>query len=238
VLAPGGRLVLAEPGEGHSEAEKSRAEAREHGVREGEIEVFSVERLARAAGFDRMAIVPRLPLGPVFGAEHLRSAMRLPVERWQVEQPTGRSGFDTLVLQTTLGHPILVLVAGERRRDTRSPAVLRAEIRPQLERQGRRLRGEVKLANTGDTVWLAGPPGGDGRVRLGLQLLAPDGRLLARDFARVPLEVDVPPGGTARLAVVADLPDDRAPVRLKLDLVAEQVCWFEDRGSRAVHLTL
>ncbi len=238
VLSPGGRLVLAEPGEGHSEAEKSRAEAREHGVREGEIQPFSIERLALAAGFERVAVVPRLPLGPVFAADQLRAAMRQPVERWQVEQAAGRSGFDTLVLQAMLDHPILVLAAGERRRDTRSPALLRAEIRPHLERHGRLVRGQVELANTGDTVWLAAPPGGDGRVRLGLQLLAPDGRLLARDFARMPLEVDVPPGGVARVAVTADLPDEDAPARLKLDLVAEQVCWFEDRGSRAVHLTL
>jgi hypothetical protein len=137
--------------------------------------------------------------------------MRQPVERWQVEQPGGRSGFDTLVLQATLDHPILVLGTGERRKDTRSPALLRAEIRPRLERQGRQLRGQVELANTGDTVWLAAPPDGDGQVRLGLQLLATDGRLLVRDFARVPLEVDVPPGGVARVRVVADLPDEHAP---------------------------
>lgn len=237
VLAPGGRLVLAEPGEGHSETEKSRAEAREYGVREGEIHPFEIERLARAAGFDRMVIVPRLPLGPVFAADQLRAAMRQPVERWQVERPAGHSGFDTLVLQATLDHPILVLGTGERARDTRSPALLRAEIRPRLERQGRQLRGHVELVNTGDTVWLAAPPGGEGRVRLGLQLLATDGRLLVRDFARVALEDDVPPGGTARVRVVADLSDEHA-VGLKLDLVAEQRCWFEDRGSRAVHLTL
>ena len=205
VLCPGGRLVLAEPGEGHSEAEKSRAEAREHGVREGEVHPFRIERLARGAGFDRMSIVPRLPLGPVFAGEHLRAAMRQPVERWQVEQPGGRSGFDTLVLQAMLDHPILVLGTGERRKDTRAPGTLGAEIRPELERRGRGLAGQVELVNTGDTVWLAAPPGGEGQVRLGLQLLAADGRLLVRDFARVELQADVPPGGVARVRVSADL---------------------------------
>ncbi len=238
VLSSGGRLVLAEPGEGHSEAEKSRAESREHGVREGEMHPFWIERLARAAGFDRMFIVPRIPLGPVFAAKHFRAAMRQPVERWQVEQPRGRSGFDTLVLQATLDHPILVLEVGERRRDTRAPGTLGAEIRPGLARRGRGLTGEVELVNTGDTLWLAGPPGGDGQVRLGVQLLAADGRLLVRDFARVALEADVPPGGVARVWVALDLPDESAPVELKLDLVAERVCWFEDRGSRAVHLAV
>ena len=238
VLSPGGRLVLAEPGEGHSEAEKSRAESREFGVREGEMQPFWIERLARAAGFDRMSIVPRLPLGPVFAPDELRAAMRQPVERWQVDPPGGRTGFDTLVLQAMLDHPILVLGTGERRRDTRAPGTLRAEIRPEIERRGRGLYGLVELVNTGDTLWLAAPSGSDGQVRLGLQLLAPDGRLLVRDFARVALEADVPPGGVERVRVAVDVPDESAPVELKLDLVAEGVCWFEDRGSRAVRLAL
>jgi SAM-dependent methyltransferase len=238
VLCPGGRLVLAEPGEGHSEAEKSRAESRQHGVREGEVHPFWIERLARGAGFDRMSIVPRLPLGPVFAARHLRAAMRQPVERWQVEQPGGRTGFDTLVLQAMLDHPILVLGTGARRKDTRAPGILAGEIRPEIERQGRRLVGHVDLVNTGDTTWLASTPGGDGQVRLGLQLLAADGRLLVRDFARAALEADVPPGGVACVRVAVELPDENAPVELKLDLVAERVCWFEDRGSRAVRLAV
>jgi SAM-dependent methyltransferase len=238
VLRPGGRLVLAEPGEGHSEAEKSRAESREHGVREGEIHPFRIERTALGVGFERVSIVPRLPLGPVFSAEHLRSAMRRPVERWQVEQAGGTSGFDTLVLQAMLDHPILVLGTGERRKDSRAPGTLGARIRPTLERRGRELVGLVELANTGDTLWLAAPAGGDGRVRLGLELLAADGRMLARDFARVALEADVPPGGVASVRVAVELPDEGGPVELKLDLVAEGVCWFEDRGSQAVRLAV
>jgi SAM-dependent methyltransferase len=238
VLRPGGRLVLAEPGEGHSEAEKSRAESREHGVREGEIHPFGIERLALGVGFERVSIVPRLPLGPVFAVAHLRSAMRQPVERWQIEQPGGNSGFDTLVLQAMLDHPILVLGTGERRKDSRAPGHLGARIRPELERRGRELVGLVELANTGDTIWLAAPSGGDGRVQLGLGLLSADGRLIARDYARVALEADVPPGGLTRVHVAVDLPDERDPVELKLDLVAEGVCWFEDRGSHAVRLAV
>jgi len=75
-------------------------------------------------------------------------------------------------------------------------------------------------------------------VRLGLQLVSADGRLLSRDFARVALAGDVAPGGRTRVQLALDLPDERAPVGLKLDLVAEQVCWFEDRGSRVVRLAL
>ena len=238
VLSPGGRLVLAEPGEGHSEAEKSRAESREHGVREGEIHPFWIERLARGAGFDRMFIVPRLPLGPVFAAEHLRAAMRQPVERWQVEQPGGRSGFDTLVLQATLDHPILVLGTGERRKDTRAPGTLGAEIRPSSSDGGgdspARWSSSTRETRSGSRP----PPVATGRSGSVSSCWPPTGGCSSATSPGWRSQADVPPGGVARVRVAVDLPDENAPVELKLDLVAERVCWFEDRGSRAVRVAV
>lgn len=232
VLVPGGPLVVAEPGEGHSEAEKSRAEVREQGVREGEIHPFALERLAVRAGFDRIHVVPRLPLGARFEPAALRRAMREPVDRWQVERDGRPTAFDAMVLQSTLDHPIVVLAAGERAADSRAPSRLRAEIRPALDRRGGRVEGVVDVRNSGDTLWLSSTADGTGVVWLGLQLLAPDGRMRERELARVRLERAVPPGGTIRLPVAVDLSPRGEAVLLKLDLVAERVCWFEDRGSR------
>jgi len=232
VLVPGGPFVVAEPGEGHSEAEKSRAEVREQGVREGEIHPFALERLAAGAGFERVRVVPRLPLSARFAPAALRRAMRESVDRWQVEHDGRPTAFDAMVLQATLDHPVVVLAAGERAADSRAPSRLRAEIRPALGRHGSRLEGTVEVRNAGDTLWLSSTPDGTGVVWLGLQLLDPDGRMRDREFARVRLDGAVPPGGKVRLAVAVDLrPGDEAAV-LKLDLVAERVCWFEDHGSR------
>jgi SAM-dependent methyltransferase len=236
VLIPGGPFVVAEPGEGHSEAEKSRAEVREHGVREGEVHPFALERLAARVGFDRVRIVPRLPLGAGFEPATLRRAMREPVDRWQVEHEGRRTAFDAMVLQATLAHPVVVLSAGDRTVDSRAPSRLRAEIRPALERRGARAEGIVDVSNTGDTLWLSAAPDGVGVVWLGLQLLGPDGRMRDRELFRVRLDRAVRPGETIRLAVAVDLPP--GDVRLKLDLVAERVCWFEDRGSRPVVVRL
>jgi SAM-dependent methyltransferase len=232
VVVPGGPFVVAEPGEGHSEAEKSRAEVREQGVREGEIHPFALERLAARTGFDHVRVVPRLPLEARFDPAALRRAMRQPVDRWQVEQGGSPTAFDAMVLQATLDHPVVVLAAGERVADSRAPSRLRAEIRPALERHGARVEGVVDVRNSGNTLWLSSTPDGTGVVWLGLQLLDPDGRMRDREHARVRLDGSVPPGGRIRLAVAADLSAGDDTVLLKLDLVAEGVCWFEDRGSR------
>ena len=35
-----------------------------------------------------------------------------------------------------------------------------------------------------------------------------------------------------------NLPDDSAPYVLKLDMVDEHICWFEDMGSRPVYVSV
>ena len=56
----GGQFLLAEPGEGHAESEKSRAEMAEHGVCEREIHLLEAVRYGRAAGFDQVRAGPPL----------------------------------------------------------------------------------------------------------------------------------------------------------------------------------
>jgi hypothetical protein len=143
-----------------------------------------------------------------------------------------------MVLQATLDHPIVVLAVGERAVDSRAPSRLRAEIRPALDRRGARIRGVIDVRNSGDTLWLSSTTDGTGVVWLGLQLLDLDGRMREREFARFRLERAVPPGGTIRLPVAVDLSPTDETVVLKVDMVAERVCWFEDHGSRPAFVRL
>jgi hypothetical protein len=117
------------------------------------------------------------------------------------------------------------------------PRTLRARLEPRLSREGGRVHGSVSVTNDGDTLWLRG---GDetGKVRLGLQLLTPERKLLHMDFARGVLPIDVEPGGRVDVAVAVTLPDAAAPYVLKLDMVNEHICWFEDVGSRPIYVSL
>lgn len=232
VLVRGGQLLIAEPGEGHSESSKSLAETLEHGVREGEVHPHVVWAAARGAGFTRGMIVPRTPATLVMPIDTLPEAMRTPADGWIVHDGASTVRFETAVVRSMLARPMLVLTSGERPRDSRAPGLLRAHIRPSLTRDGTALTGTIAVENGGDTLWLSRSADGVGVVSVGLHLLTPAGQLLDREFLRVALPAHLPPGATVTLPVQAALPHATDPYRLKIDLVAERVCWFEDHDSR------
>ncbi len=234
VLVPGGQLLIAEPGEGHSESSKSLAETLEHGVREGEVHPLAVWDAARAAGFTRGVIVPRTPATLVMSIDALPEAMRTPADAWIVHDGGSTARFETAVVRSMLARPMLVLTNGDRPRDSRAPGLLRVDVRPALVRDGAALRGTIAVENRGDTVWLSRSADGVGVVSVGLQLLSPANHILAREFLRVPLLVNLAPGEASTLGVDARLPSASDAYRLKIDLVAERVCWFEDHDSRPV----
>ncbi len=238
VLQQGGQFVLAEPGEGHAESEKSRGEMLEHGVCEREIHLFEAVRYGREAGFDRIEVVSHHEPIVSFSPEDLEAAVALPSERWRVTSGGRAISYDSFVLQSILSHPVLVFRKGERPIDSRMPRTLRAEIEPRLSREGARISGAVGVTNVGDTLWLHGKGDEAGRVRLGLQLQTPERKLLDMDFARAVLPHEVSPGSRVEIPVDLTLPDPTAPYALKLDMVDEHVCWFEDMGSRPVYVVV
>jgi|GEM_PF-6193742 len=107
------------------------------------------------------------------------------------------------------------------------------------------VRLELSVTNAGDTVWYSahsplaeGVP--TGLVRLGAQLLSADGLVLQRDHFRLDLPQNVPPGQTVPLSLSVAPPASGwpSPCQLKVDLVCEGVCWFEQRGQPPLRLTL
>jgi hypothetical protein len=68
-------------------------------------------------------------------------------------------------------------------------------------------------------------------VRLGAQLVGPDGTLINRDHARAWLPADIPGGGAADVTIEVPLPETPGHYALKFDLVSEGIDWFEKSGS-------
>jgi ubiquinone/menaquinone biosynthesis C-methylase UbiE len=235
VLVEGGQFILAEPGEGHSEAEKSRSEMQQHGVLEQEIHVFDAVDFGRQAGFGHIRIVPHYVPGIAMSPQQLAAAIESPADDWMMYQKDQRGYLATYLIQSTFERPVLVFRKGHRVTDSRMPRTLKAEITARLSRAGKRVHGTAAIRNTGDTLWLGG---GDtvGQVRVGVQLLSRERRLVNMEFARVPLASNVPAGGSANVAIDLDLPDETTPYVLKIDMVAEGICWFEDAGSAPIYL--
>jgi len=210
----------------------------EHGVCEREIHLSEAIRYGREAGFDRIDVVSHHEPIVSFTPEDLDAAVSAPSERWRVTNGGQPISYDSFVLQSILSHPVIVFRKGERPIDSRMPRTLRAEIEPRLSREGARVHGTVGVKNVGDTVWLHGKGDEAGRVRLGLQLQTPERKLLNMDFARAVLPHEVSPAARVDIPVDVELPDAKTPYVLKLDMVDEHVCWFEDMGSRPIYVAV
>ena len=232
VLDEGGAFVLAEPGEGHAENDRSRLEMREYGVQEREIHAAEMFEYARRAGFRDVRIVPHYEPGIAMTEAQIDAAVTAPADSWMVLNENRPGYFAPYVIQAMFNHPIVIARKSLGGADSRRPGMLRAELTPRLARDGTRVTGLVVARNTGNTVWIAGAM--RGHVQLGIQLLAADRRVLVRDFVRAGLAGRVAPGDSLEIPIDITLPDAGAYV-LKLDLVDEGLCWFGDVGSEAVY---
>jgi SAM-dependent methyltransferase len=235
VLRNGGRVVFAEPGEGHSRMDRSVFETQRYGILEQDLRLDDVIGWARAAGFDRCRVKP-YPDADIltFDAGQYGDFM------------AGQDAVYPLqALRESLRRfSVFVLEKGEARPDSRSPRSLRADIRAGglvagvAGREGSAVRGTFRVHNRGDTLWLHGRDPAGGFVELGAHLLGEDGVLRRADLARASLPRDVAPGEAVdvTLEIPPSLP--RGRYRLRLDLVDEHVVWFEQVGSPVLEVPL
>lgn len=87
---------------------------------------------------------------------------------------------------------------------------------------------EVRLRNTGQAVWLARTWREFGQVRLGLQRIHPvTGAVEDLDFARFDIPQSVAPGEEVTWTVRGTRPQAAGDVLTRVDLVSEQVKWFQ-----------
>jgi len=235
VLRPGGRAVLAEPGEGHSHSGESAFAVHRHGVLENDLDVLDLERRARAAGFTGVHLKPY----PDPDALRLAPADYVAV----MEGDTGR--FPVAALARSLRKFFLVTLAkGEERPDSRCPGRLAARIEtagaalPLRGRAGSLLRVPLAVANEGDTLWLHEEDGVGGYVLLSGHLLDADGREARPGFFRQALPRSVAPGERVEVAAPLPLPLEAGRYLVRLDLVDEHVMWFAQAGSPTLDLPL
>jgi hypothetical protein len=102
---------------------------------------------------------------------------------------------------------------------------------PLVGRAARPLRLRTRVRNVSRRPFPAQATYGRRLVRLGAQLLAEDGTLLDRDFARAWLPHTLEPGAEADVPIEIVSPAVPGRYSLKFDLVSEGVDWFETSGS-------
>ena len=259
VLAPGGVAVFSEPGVGHSSKPWSVTASHDFGVLEQEIHIEPFIATCEAAGFPHVYVCPISYVIPEFELTRTewQSWQRLPLtkrplramekmSRAMLEMVGG--GKDSILFEEAFAmrlvrllqvpveeHPFIIAAKSAERRRHRSKysAVIKVASWNAEAQAGAPVAAAVTVTNHGSLTWPARSESSTGHVRLGIQLLDGDGHLVIRDFARCELPHDVPPGGSASVDARFNAPGDPGSFRIKFDLVAEGVCWFEPSGTQA-----
>ena len=256
VLDDDGVALFSEPGRGHADAPVATAAVRDFGVLEQDILIGPFIRQCQEAGFEHVAVKPLLQSVPGFDltleqwgswsrlAASARPRRALAKIAFAVAELFGLGKRGPLfeeamaihmvrtIRQVVEHHPVIVAAKTSRAR----PADRQWRASIQGQSVGPIVRGtsaamSVTATNTGTALWRAASTAGIGHVRLGVQLLDGEGRLLARDYHRVALPHETAPGQTVTLSFECPAPAEPGRYRMKYDFVAEGVTWFETAGS-------
>ena len=94
----------------------------------------------------------------------------------------------------------------------------------------------IQIENTGDTLWLVSRSAPKGAVRLGVKLLNEDDELIDERHGSPPLPRALAPGEKVLLTVAHTAPKLPGRYKLKIDLLDQEICWFEQRGSEVLEV--
>ena len=121
--------------------------------------------------------------------------------------------------------------------DSREPGLLRAEFTlpdslPRKFELGAKVEINVTIKNAGDTLWLNGQTVRAGIVMPGIRVLDQHGVIISELHGQPMLPRAVPPGQAITLNMRFAAPAKPGAYSVKIDLVDQHVCWFEERGSQ------
>jgi 2-polyprenyl-3-methyl-5-hydroxy-6-metoxy-1,4-benzoquinol methylase/glycosyltransferase involved in cell wall biosynthesis len=121
--------------------------------------------------------------------------------------------------------------------DSLHPNLLQARITllkrgPQELKTGETLKVECEIENMGDTLWLAGSEIRTGVVMPGVKVIDDNGRIVKEFHGEPPLPRAVAPGEAVRVRIALEVLFASGRYTLKLDLVNQHICWFEEVGSQ------
>jgi len=120
--------------------------------------------------------------------------------------------------------------------DSRRPGVLRAELTlaaplPQFEASAL-VNVRIMIKNAGDTLWLSGQTVRTGVVMPGVKVLDEDNKIISELHGHPLLPRAVAPGQAIALHLQFAAPARSGNYLVKVDLVDQHICWFEERGSQ------
>ncbi|HWN10806.1 MAG TPA: methyltransferase domain-containing protein [Pyrinomonadaceae bacterium] len=127
--------------------------------------------------------------------------------------------------------------------DSKQPGALRADLslrdpKPLHVAAGQEFEVPVAITNAGDTLWLTGQTVRAGIVMPGVRIFDDSGEIVSERHGHPLLPRAIPPGQTVLLNVECLAPEKPGDYTVRIDLVAQHVCWFADRGSQPLIVNL
>lgn len=121
-------------------------------------------------------------------------------------------------------------------RDSRNPGVLRARFSllselSSMVAPGARLEASIRIENVGDTLWLVSRAAPKGTVRLGVKILTDRDEVIDEVHGSPPLSRAIAPGEDICVTIDRPAPSQAGSYKLKIDLVDQDICWFEQHDS-------
>ena len=127
--------------------------------------------------------------------------------------------------------------------DSRAPGILRADLtlksawRAQFQ-PGEIFQADLLVRNTGDTLWLGGKFLRHGIVTLGVKIFDEAGEVRDEFHGEPALPRAVAPNESCAVTIEHMCPAAPGRYSVKIDLIDQHICWFEERGSRPLTLPL
>jgi len=127
---------------------------------------------------------------------------------------------------------------------SRNPGLLRVRYNvgatwPEFFATGEKIVLPLSVENTGDTLWLGGRyQRRSGIVTLGVKIINHEGVVVDEFHGEPPLPRCIAPKEKADVVIERICPSAPGAYTLKIDLVDQQICWFEERGAEPLSLPL
>jgi ubiquinone/menaquinone biosynthesis C-methylase UbiE len=225
VLKRGGIAGFSEPGIYHSQSPQSQYEMKNYKVLENDILIPEIFALARKHGFTDIRV-------KLFGDTEV-SFNQYKLLTSQIVLKLLKI-FSPKIWYRMTGKSIFFLFKGEYILDSRGPVGLSHSISLDKNvfsvKAGKDLDILIKVSNTGSARWLNENMNDIGVVRIGTHLYDEEKNLINLDFSRHDITSLTEPGATFEQTIKVKF-NDVGAYKLAIDLVSENICWFEIVGS-------
>ena len=234
VLKHGGIAGFSVPGRFHSQSEESQHDMREFNVLENDIILSEIFAIAKNSGFTDIKIKPISNT-----TISLQDYQQLTSKKWRPASEKIVTKHIRHLLDYKL---VFFLYKGDFFSDSRRPLGLSHSISTPSShltaKTGEEIIIPLKISNTGQAKWIIENSGPNiGVVFIGTQSYDRSRDLLDRDFSRYRLQKPVNPGESIEQDITIRI-EHAGILELSIDLVSEQICWFEDLGSEPLKLQI